>query len=73
MLRGETMLQVADLLLFTQIAKDGVQAVQDAIGVDPRPVKALEDSHMILSWAMKDCTCDAAGKAMRNLQRFQDR
>lgn len=73
MLRGETMLQVADLLLFTQIAKDGVQAVQDAIGVDPRPVKALEDSHQILSWALKDCKCNAAANAMRDLKRFQDR
>lgn len=73
MLRGETMLQVADLLLFTQIAKDGIQAVQDAIGVDPRPAKALKDSHMILSWAMGDCTCNSAAKAMQDLKRFRDR
>lgn len=67
MLRGETMLQVADLLLFATLTKHGVGAVQDAIGFDREKQAELEYAFSVLSWALKDCTCKAGLDASRKL------
>lgn len=69
MLRGETMLQVADLLLFTALTKNGIAVVEEAIGVDHSEYEELQHSHSILKWALKDCTCRAGLKAANDLRR----
>ena len=73
MLRGETMLQVADLLLFTSLTKNGPEVVQDAIGVDRDEYVELEHSHSVLKWAMKDCTCKAGLRASDQLRLRRQR
>ena len=69
MLRGETMMQIADVLLFTALTKDATAAVENAIGVDRAALKELEyDNYALNSWR-RECTCVVGDRAEKQLAR----
>ena len=62
MLRGETMMQITDMLLITDLVATSKKIVQGVIGVDLEEEEELRRDHRIMSWVMEGCVCPAKRK-----------
>ena len=62
MLRGETMMQIADMMIITSMVKSSVEVVQDCLEVDLLEVEELKSDNKILHWVLENCNCPARRK-----------
>ncbi|WP_206348586.1 hypothetical protein [Leucobacter sp. CX169] len=62
MLRGETMMQVADMMMITSLVNNASRIVQESVGVDFEEEKLRKHENWQLRYAMETCTCPARHK-----------